>query len=69
MPNPRKDHAIVMARFAQDCMRATWAWTKKLEISLGPDTADLTMYVDLPYDYCNHYYPFSLTKIILFALL
>jgi class 3 adenylate cyclase len=32
-----------MARFARDCMQQTRVLTKKLEVTLGPDTADLAM--------------------------
>ena len=45
LPEPRKDHATVMARFARDCLNAMNDLTKKLEISLGPDTGDLSMRV------------------------
>jgi class 3 adenylate cyclase len=43
LPEPRKDHAVAMARFAQDCMLKMQTLTRKLEVTLGPDTADLTM--------------------------
>jgi class 3 adenylate cyclase len=43
LPDPRKDHAVAMARFARDCMQRARALTKKLEVTLGPDTGDLTM--------------------------
>lgn len=38
LPEPRKDHAIVMSRFARDCMRKMDQLTKLLEVRLGPDT-------------------------------
>jgi Adenylate and Guanylate cyclase catalytic domain len=41
LPHPRADHHIVMARFAQDCMDRFNDLTKKLEVTLGPDTGDL----------------------------
>lgn len=41
LPEPRKDHHTVMARFARDCMYTFNILTKKLEVSLGPDTGDL----------------------------
>jgi class 3 adenylate cyclase len=47
LPQPRKDHAIVMARFARDCMTKMNDLTKKLEVTLGPDTADLSIRVGL----------------------
>jgi class 3 adenylate cyclase len=43
LPDPRKDHAIVMARFANDCMNRMQSLVKRLEVTLGPDTGDLTM--------------------------
>lgn len=43
LPDPRKDHAVVMARFARDCMVRMRFLTKKLEVTLGPDTGDLAM--------------------------
>jgi class 3 adenylate cyclase len=43
LPDPRKDHAVAMARYANDCMtRMRWL-SKKLEVTLGPDTGDLSM--------------------------
>jgi class 3 adenylate cyclase len=43
LPEPRKDHAVAMARFAHDCRSKMNSVVKKLEVLLGPDTADLTM--------------------------
>jgi class 3 adenylate cyclase len=43
LPEPRKDHAVVMARFAQSCMLKQQELTKKLEEILGPDTSTLSM--------------------------
>jgi hypothetical protein len=43
LPDPRKDHAVAMARFARDCMQRARVLTKKLEVTLGPDTGDLSM--------------------------
>jgi class 3 adenylate cyclase len=43
LPEERKDHASVMARFARDCMLKMNEVVQKLEITLGPDTADLSM--------------------------
>jgi len=47
LPVARKDHAVVMARFSRDIVRTTSQLTKKLELLLGPDTADLAMRVGL----------------------
>jgi class 3 adenylate cyclase len=43
LPNPRKDHAVAMVRFARECMHRMLQLTRKLEVVLGPDTGDLTM--------------------------
>lgn len=43
LPRPRKDHAIVMARFARDCVSKMQLLVHQLETSLGPDTADLAI--------------------------
>ncbi|KAL7564170.1 hypothetical protein ACA910_021144 [Epithemia clementina (nom. ined.)] len=47
LPDPRPDHAVVMARFAKECLTSMNALTKKLEFSLGPDTGDLSMRIGL----------------------
>lgn len=36
LPEPRSDHAIVMARFARDCLNKMNMLTKELETTLGP---------------------------------
>ncbi|KAG7366318.1 adenylate/guanylate cyclase [Nitzschia inconspicua] len=41
MPEPRKDHAVAMVRFARDCLTRMASLSHDLEVSLGPDTADL----------------------------
>ena len=43
LPNPKKDHAVIMARFARDCRDQLTTLTRSLEVSLGPETSDLTM--------------------------
>ncbi|CAB9516323.1 Receptor-type guanylate cyclase gcy [Seminavis robusta] len=47
LPVPRPDHAIAMAYFANDCLRKMITLTKKLEITLGPDTGDLSLRIGL----------------------
>ena len=47
LPLPRKDHAIVMARFGRDCLFKMQSLTNKLECILGPDTADLGIRIGL----------------------
>lgn len=43
LPDPRKDHAVAMTRFARECMHRMRALPSRLEVTLGPDTADLSM--------------------------
>jgi class 3 adenylate cyclase len=45
LPDPMKDHAVVMARFAKDCIQQMRLLTRRLEVTLGPDTADLAIRV------------------------
>jgi class 3 adenylate cyclase len=47
LPDPRPDHAIVMAKFARDCINEHIAQTKELEVTLGPDTSALRLRVGL----------------------
>jgi class 3 adenylate cyclase len=47
LPDPRKDHAVAMARFARDCVQKMIVLTKELEVELGPDTADLGIRVGI----------------------
>ena len=35
LPEPRKDHAVVMSRFARDCMDRMNELTGQLEVLLG----------------------------------
>jgi class 3 adenylate cyclase len=41
LPTQRKDHAIVMTRFARMCLSKMEQRVKELEVSLGPSTGDL----------------------------
>lgn len=47
LPKPRSDHAIVMCRFANDCLQAMQKLTKILAADLGSDTCDLCFRVGL----------------------
>ena len=47
LPEARKDHALVMARFARECLDKFNELAKALEIKLGPDTGDLAMRIGL----------------------
>ena len=43
LPRQRSDHAVLMARFAMECMVKMNEVTRKLEVHLGPDTGDLSL--------------------------
>jgi Adenylate and Guanylate cyclase catalytic domain len=46
VPDPRKDHALVMTKFACDCRTSLAKVTEGLETSLGPDTGDLKVSIN-----------------------
>ena len=41
LPEPRRDHSVVMARFARDILSSINVLTNELVVMLGPDTGDL----------------------------
>lgn len=47
LPQPRKDHAMVMCRFANECLVTFNRLVKQLEVELGPDTGDLGLRIGL----------------------
>ena len=47
LPDPCRDHAVVMARFACECLKSMDEMTRALEVELGPDTTDLMLRVGL----------------------
>lgn len=47
MPRPKKDHAVVLARFARDVLQIFDQTVRDLEVSLGPDTGDLGLRIGL----------------------
>ncbi|KAL7569745.1 hypothetical protein ACA910_005691 [Epithemia clementina (nom. ined.)] len=47
LPDPAKDHAVLMARFANDTLATVQKLVKRLELSLGPDTGDLGVRIGL----------------------
>jgi class 3 adenylate cyclase len=47
LPDPQADHAVLMARFADDCMKRMRQLTIDLARTLGEDTATLAMRVGL----------------------
>lgn len=47
LPHAQEEHAIIMVKFARDCLRTMHRLTQKLGVTLGPDTADLSIRVGL----------------------
>jgi class 3 adenylate cyclase len=47
LPEPATDHATRVARFARACLHLMGDLTRKLEVSLGPDTTDLELRIGL----------------------
>ena len=41
LPKPQERHALLMARFAWDCLLKFEELTRELETTLGPDTTEL----------------------------
>jgi hypothetical protein len=41
LPEPQEKHAVIIARFAWDCLNKFGELVKELEVTLGPDTAEL----------------------------
>lgn len=47
LPEPLQDHAVVMCKFARECVTQFMALVRQLEVLLGPDTGDLAVRVGL----------------------
>lgn len=47
LPEARADHAVVMARFARDCLSQFTSLVREMEEVLGPDTGDLGLRIGL----------------------
>eukprot|EP00980_Cylindrotheca_fusiformis_P013626 scaffold3508_cov113-Cylindrotheca_fusiformis.AAC.6 len=47
LPEPVDSHAVLACEFALDCLRKMRESTIKLEVSLGPDTADLALRIGI----------------------
>ena len=47
LPDPMKDHALAITRFARDCLSVFHPLTRKLDVVLGPDTSDLSLRIGL----------------------
>jgi len=43
LPEARDDHAVLMAKFARECLTKMSEVTGKLEVTLGPETGELAM--------------------------
>lgn len=46
-PQPQDKHAIIMARFAQECMVQVKRVTNDLTVTLGPDTGNLLVRIGI----------------------
>lgn len=69
LPEPRADHAVVMAKFARECLDKFNDLAKQLEISLGPDTADLAMRAGVSVILNRMSHPKNMISLILFRCL
>ncbi|KAG7366377.1 adenylate/guanylate cyclase [Nitzschia inconspicua] len=47
LPEPQEDHALIMAKFARECLTKMSEVTCALEVLLGPDTTELSMRVGM----------------------
>jgi class 3 adenylate cyclase len=47
IPNPQPEHAVIMVRFAEECIAKMHQVTSKLAATMGPDTANLSIRVGL----------------------
>lgn len=47
LPDPRRDHAVAMCRFARDILYSFSTLTKSMEVTLGPDTGELGLRIGL----------------------
>ncbi|CAJ1965912.1 unnamed protein product [Cylindrotheca closterium] len=47
IPEPTDEHAVQACKFARSCLKKMQETTVKLEVSLGPDTADLALRIGI----------------------
>ncbi|CAJ1967128.1 unnamed protein product [Cylindrotheca closterium] len=47
LPEPNKQHALCVAKFARDCLKKMKELVVMLEVTLGPDTADLELRIGI----------------------
>lgn len=62
LPKPQEQHAVIMARFAADCMTTLSGMMHVLVEKLGPDTANLTMRFGL-HSVSSHHVVFTLATV------
>jgi len=43
LPDPQDDHALKMCKFARDCRNRMNIVVRQLELTLGPETSELSM--------------------------
>lgn len=53
LPEPDEEHAVAACKFAKSCLKKMKEITLKLEVSLGPDTADLGLRVGIHRYVCS----------------
>eukprot|EP00980_Cylindrotheca_fusiformis_P025404 scaffold13613_cov114-Cylindrotheca_fusiformis.AAC.1 len=47
LPDPIQNHAVVACKFARDCLQKMHEMTRKMEVSLGPDTTELDLRIGI----------------------
>ncbi|KAL3939740.1 MAG: hypothetical protein SGBAC_005584 [Bacillariaceae sp.] len=47
LPEPTDEHAVLACKFARSCLKKFQETTVKLEVTLGPDTADLALRIGI----------------------
>ena len=47
LPKPQNKHAILMSKFAYDCLTKFSQLTKELEVTLGPETGELGLRIGM----------------------
>jgi class 3 adenylate cyclase len=47
LPEPNRNHAVAMSRFAFECLRVMKMKARELEMTLGPGTADLSLRIGM----------------------
>lgn len=47
LPDPRKNHAVAIGKFANECLTKMSDLTRQLAVELGPDTVDLGLRIGM----------------------